>query len=1335
MSAEPDTRGASSTPAAPPRWTPEQELAISARGSNLLVSAAAGAGKTAVLVERVVRLVLDRVAAVDRLLVVTFTEAAAAELRERLARALREALAAREGRPGPAADDEQAGWLRLQLALLGRASISTLHSFCLSVVRRYFHTLGLDPTLEVLSEEEALLLRDEVIDEVFEELYDRADPGFLALVEAYGSERDDLGLRRLVLRLHDFSRSHPDPRGWLERAVSFFTVPPDTPPEATAFGRAALEDIALSLASAADRLGSAEILTRRPGGPSAYGPAIADDILRIRTAAGTVAGQDWEAARQAVALAAAFADLPRVSGDHGDPRLKEAVRRIRDKVKRDLRSLESSLAGRTGPELIGELRALAGPMQELAALVTAFDTAYRRAKDTRGVVDFSDLEHLCLAVLTPPDGPAARELRERYAEVLVDEYQDTSEVQEAILNAVSTGANLFMVGDAKQSIYRFRLANPELFQRKYGTHRLIRPGTDDRGDPGRPRRAVLPHNFRSRRNIVEAVNFVFRQVMRSEAVELDYDEEAELRYAAAFYGPDGEAGPPVELHLLEGGVAAREAQDSSEEPSEEQAPEQAAGESGEEPWTADGPGREDGTGVRPAGGPDLEDLSVVEREAALVAARIREMLAGPEPLRVYDKAAGEYRPARCGDFAVLMRTTAGLANRVVETLARAGIPATAQLGTGYFAAPEVETIVSLLRVIDNPRQDIHLAAVLRSPVVGLDDNDLARIRLSRRPGDFYEAVLAAAADPGTVGDSVTRSLEVFLTRLESWREAARRGPLSQLVRRLYRETGLYAASGGLPGGAQRQANLRSLYDRARTFDQFSRQGLARFLRFIDRLRETGQDLGPAQPVGEGEDAVRVMSIHRAKGLEFPVVFLIHLGKKMNLADARGDLLCHRELGFGPLVVDPARRLKYPSLAHLAVASRIVREAVAEELRCLYVGMTRARDALILVGTRKNLPRALAEWCRPLTPARLAGARTYLDWVVPAVARHPEAAALRPADGEPPDAPPTGPGPSDGPARWSVTVYGLPGRPAVPSVPRPGRAPAAETAYSWQAIDLLQPLPGVRPGPLTAALSWSYPARRLTTLPAKVVPTEMRRLLGSGLEDDAAPPEGAAPSSAGEADERAPFGGLRPRFLAAGPPGPSPTERGEATHLLLQHADLGGPLDAQAFGRLGAALVDREIMTADQLRAADVQGAARFFRSDLGRWLVSRRAAVRREVPFTLALPAREVYGSCRETGAAGAGAAAPDRADGASAGGVAGAGPDDDIVLVQGIIDVLVVEPDGLTILDFKTDRVAAAEAPARAEAYRLQLDLYRRAAEAVWDRPVKASYLYFLTPGVAVRL
>ncbi|TLN17021.1 helicase-exonuclease AddAB subunit AddA, partial [bacterium] len=541
--------------------------------------------------------------------------------------------------------------------------------------------------------------------------------------------------------------------------------------------------------------------------------------------------------------------------------------------------------------------------------------------------------------------PVALELREYFAEVLVDEYQDINAVQETILRLVSRqetdNPNMFMVGDVKQSIYRFRLAEPALFLQKYRSFPRD-AGAQDLG-------VDLARNFRSRREVVDAVNFVFRQLMTERAGEIAYDEKAEL-VCGAEYLPGCEGVPvaagPVELHLIE-----------------KQAPGGGTVAADEGETDGDGPGGcEDygdaGDGAGPSLAEELAELDAARQEARIAARRIRVLVHGTSDLPgsevcVFDKGAGGYRPVQYRDIAVLMRAPGNAANIYLEEFRQAGIPAYANLGSGYFTATEVEVMMSLLKVIDNPRQDIPLAAVLRSPVVGLTAEELAAIRLAALPGDFYEALRRVAGNlpseagseppPEFVDEALGRKAGAFLARLDEWRTMARQGSLADLIWRLYNDTGYYAYVGGMPGGAQRQANLRSLYDRARQYEATTFRGLFRFLRFVEKFRESGHDLGAARALGENEDVVRVMSIHKSKGLEFPVVIVAGLGKQFNTSDLREQALLHKELGIGLPVMDPELRLTYPSIAWEAIKRRLYFEMLAEEMRILYVALTRARE--------------------------------------------------------------------------------------------------------------------------------------------------------------------------------------------------------------------------------------------------------------------------------------------------------------------------------------------------------------------------------------------------------
>lgn len=1230
-------------------WTGPQQSAIGCRGKNILVAAGAGSGKTAVLVERVIRRISNAGAPVDvdRLLVVTFTNAAAAEMRRRVAEALEQELEKHPGAP----------LLEHQLRLLPQADITTLHSFCAELLRRYYYLIDLDPEFRVADEIEAAILRQETLDGLFEEQYRviAGDPDLQFLVEAYGGERDDLRLQDLVLSLHRFAWSNPWPEAWLKRAAAFGSAPEGLDGDGPlAQGLRSL--VAASLDAAVFELRAALEAAEAPGGPAAYADALAGEVEAAGKLAGLVAGH-WDELRAAV-LGFAFTTRLPAARAGVDQDLKELCSRYRKKAKERLQGLKDIFFARRPRELLDEMAALTPVMCRLAALAAAFGEAYRTTKLARNLVDFADLEHYCLQILLAPDStseqprpsPVAAGLREYYVEVLVDEYQDINAVQETILHLVSRQdapePNLFMVGDVKQSIYRFRLAEPELFLEKYFAF-------DTAADAAGARRIDLSHNFRSREAIIHAVNAVFRRIMTPVVGELEYDTAAELVCGGTPAQREGN-GAPVEVHLLE-----RDAAGTAGTGPEEEEP----------------------------GMPDEADLSAVQREARLVAGIIRR-LAGREPSREPGRPGGE-RAVPYRDVVVLMRATTGKANTYLEEFRRQNIPAYAKVGTGYFEAVEVETVLSLLKVIDNPHQDIPLAAVLRSPLIGLGAAELAGIRLADREGDFFRAVATAAGQGGRLGGI----LSGFLERLKKWRSQARRGSLADLIWDVYRTTGYYDYVGALPGGAGRQANLRALYDRARQYETTTFRGLFRFLRFIELLREGGQDLGPAPALAETENVVRIMSIHQAKGLEFPVVILAELGRRFYMPDLDGEVLLHKDLGLGPYFVDLGARVSHPTAAWHVVREKLRREQLSEEMRILYVAMTRARERLILTGSAGRLEQALFRWSHAavgdgetLPGPVLAEAKSCLDWLMPVLAAHPDGEPLRrlaarsfPAVQTPGDR-----------SRWEVHLHRSVG------LDEAAAGADTETAATLERLRRLAAVPadGGLDEAVDRVMSWHYPRPALASFAAKVSATEVkRRFPETAAGDEHVPavfPYHAPPA--------------RPGFLEISR-GLSASAFGRAMHLVLQHLDLRGDLSVDGICAQVDRLLERELLTEAEARAIEIEKLAGLFTGGLGRRLTGA-LWVRREWPFCLSVPADEIYHGLE--------------------------GHPEERVMVQGIIDCLFAEPDGLVLVDYKTDRAGPGGEIGLADRYRGQLDLYCRAVEAILGRRVKERYLYLVMTGSA---
>lgn len=1370
-------------------WTDDQWKAVATGGRNVLVAAAAGSGKTAVLVERIIRKI-SADTDVDRLLVATFTKAAAAEMKERIRIALEKAL---EREP----DSEH---LRRQLALMNRAAITTIHSFCLDAIRRYYPLIGLDPGFRIANETESELLRLDALDALFDEKYEDAGDGgaFLRLADRFGGERGDEPLYRLVQQLYEFSRSHPWPEHWLRETAAAFRVTGVAELSATPWAAAIRGDAARSLAGAADLLRQAKAVAELPDGPANYAGMLAEDLEVVERLRRAVDERPWGELPE-LFREAAFGKLKAVRGDSCDKALQEKAKELREQAKQIVLGMRDEWFGRPAEAFVRELAELAPLMEALAELVIEFGRRYETAKRERGLLDFGDLEHYCLRILRDPSSTpektvpsaAALEYRRQFEEVLLDEYQDTNTVQEAIVELISRegAGNRFMVGDVKQSIYRFRLAEPNLFLQKYKAYRsdaeiggetetpadppgteaqpdhdgtgapagagvsgAAAPGAADREAPGL--RIDLSRNFRSRPEVVNGVNDVFRAIMRESVAEMDYDRSAELVCGASYpQPPAGDDRFAVELSVIDrGGVRAAVSADAGAADEDEAEEAARAAEAAEDALTA-------------------------QLEARHIARRIRELADGG--FRVYDGRKGTDRPLAWRDVVILLRATRQWAPVMIEELQAAGIPAYAELSTGYFDATEVEVMLSLLRVIDNPYQDIPLAGALRSPIFGLTAEELARIRIPSRHSSYYEAVLRAAGDL-LVAEDTRRKLSLFLDRLDRWRDEARQGSLAELLWNIYRETGYYDWVGGLPGGAQRQANLRALYDRARQYEATSFRGLFRFLRFIDRMRESGGDLGTARELGEQEDVVRIMSIHKSKGLEFPVVFVAGLGKPFNQQDVNGAFLMHKELGFGPRYVDPELRIAYPTLPYLAVRQRMRMEMLAEEMRVLYVAMTRPKEKMILVATADDAQRQLERWRTAadggaIPDYRLAAARCYLDWLGPLAAQagmlvrvedgaaeagagtftaepappvtggmavRPDEVAPQPGDRDA-AARTDGASPRDGgdtaeaapPLRdWRLGVVPahLYGTEAAAASER-NEAKEAELAERLQAVTALVPVEGGEDAAeIARRLDWAYSRPGAAAVAAKTSVTEMKRLHGEALRDrEAATLEegaallrgaGAKQPGLGAGDGRSVSGGRsgqgfigggytfrlrRPRFMEER--SLTAAERGTVSHLLMQHVPLDAEPDEALLRRTVDSLVERLILTRKQAEAIDLAAVLAFFRSELGQRL-RRAGLVRREMPFSCAFPAERVYPGAAED--------------------VRG-----ETVLIQGVVDCLFEDEGGLVLVDYKTDRIDMKQWDRAAERHRFQLELYADAIASVLGKPVTECYVFFLDGAQTVRL
>lgn len=1183
-------------------WTDEQKKAIETDGCNLLVAAAAGSGKTAVLVERIVNLVAGGAMDIDELLVTTFTDAAAKKMKQEIGDEMKKRLADAPG-------DRR---LARQLVLLGRADICTIDAFCLKVVRANFHMLGIDPDFSITDENEAELLRTQAVNELFARFYEENDEAFYGLLERYAEARGDESLVEVVLGLHSFVRSMPDYKGWMAHCIRLYDM--DGALFATPWGEVVKKSTDIVLDGCIARVRRALAYARETEEMASYCVPLELDEAALLGIKEALLSEDFDdtASKIRAFRPAAGGRAKAKTPDE----VKAPVAENREYVKKQMAKLADSFYYSDEAGIRGESVHTAEQVRALCHVVEQLEDAFFELKKTRGVLDFGDVERLCLDALTgtmeygerTPSAPALQ-LREKYKAILVDEYQDSNELQETIFSLISRGDNIFMVGDIKQSIYRFRHTNPLLFKCKKDTYSP---------DAGTNRKVIMSKNFRSRKEIIDAVNFIFTQTASQLVGEIDYDEEEALN-AGADYPPCEHAGGAVELHIL-----------------------------GEE---------EDG----PETDAEQDAVYGAEAEATRVAKRILELRR--ENFMILDKKAG-YRPVKFRDIVILMRSPSADAEVFTEVLQSYGIPVFSDVGGGYFVTEEVELMLSLLSIIDNPMQDIKLLGVMRSPIGAFTDEELLDIRLRDSSSDIYGALCTCAGGH----DALSKKCAAFLTRLEMWRSWALYQTVHELIWALYEDTGYYDYVGAMRAGRQRQANLKLLLEYARNYEKTSFRGLFHFVSYAERVKGANRDMGGAKILGENQDVVRIMSIHKSKGLEFGVVFVTRLAKQFYTKDLNKPVLLHQKLGIGADFIDCENRFKYPTFLKRAIREQLRYELLSEELRVLYVALTRAREKLILTMAPKGLASKRKKWLSGAQeadgvslPLSYTSAATGLsDWVGAAILRHEAAREfaqqhLACVDTQAPF------------ALYTAREYA-------------GTQKAEEKQAAGQALG------GQCADAVGVALGYRYPYEAGRKIPTKVSVTELKRIVNNEIDVGEAALYDADLLEA-------------PSFLVE-KQGLSAAQKGSALHFVLQNLDLDGALDTVGIQAQIDHMYESQIIKKEQAEAADAAKLARFFASPLGRRMCVSSQIVR-EMPFEVALDASVLPGM---------------DASGES-------------ILLQGIIDCFFYEEDGIVLVDYKTDFVKNAADVEKIRAwYAPQLELYAQAIEKITQKRVKEKNLYLFS-------
>lgn len=1186
-----------------PKWTKDQEKAIKVRGKNLLVSAAAGSGKTAVLVERIIRLITEDLIDINTLLIVTFTNAAAGEMRERILNAL-----IKEIEQG----SEHEEHLRRQITLLGRSYITTLHSFCIDVVRKNFHLVDIDPSFRIGDMTETSILIEEVLEDLLEEEYRIEDKSFIELVEGFGGNKEDVKLQDLILKIFGFIQSKPYPRKWLMESIEEFNMGKEAFTDSI-WIQTIKENIGIELEGSKNIIKSAIEACNNICGPREYEQALLEDLNDIDSLIASL-GESLEKFYINI-NEIKHPKLKTIRGNRKlevDENLQREVKNLRDNYKDNIKSIKEKILVRSFDGYLDQINAIYPTMKYLGEVVVKFGEMYSERKLEKGILDFNDLEHYTLKILENDE--VRMEYKRKFEHIFVDEYQDSNIVQETILNRIKRENNLFLVGDVKQSIYRFRLADPSLFIEKYETY--------DRDGKGLNQRIDLSQNFRTRLEILDGINYLFKNIMSKTLGEIDYTEDSYLYKGLDFEDIED---PNIELNIMES------TSKSDDEISEE-----------------------------------LREMSNIEAEASFVANRIKALI-GKES---YSAKKKEYKKIQYKDIVVLLRSPRTWAPIFTEILTKEGIPVYADDNSGYFDTIEINMFMDLLKLIDNKRQDIPLLSVMRSPIGGFNIKELIKIRIQSREGSYYKALEDYILNND---DELEMKIKEFIDRLERWGDQARYLKLDEFIWKLLIETGYYHYVGAMPGGIQRQANLRILVDRASQFEKSAINGLFLFLRFIDKLTKSKGDMGSAKTLGENENVVRIMSVHKSKGLEFPVVICCGLGKKFNLKDMQQDILLHKELGLGPKFVDAQKRIYNQTLPQLAIKSKMKIENLSEEMRILYVALTRAIDKLILIGSVRELEREAKKWLRGSTLFNLVKGQSYLDWICSSLATHRDGKPLRELgkfnmkesliqDSEE--------------SRWSINLINKRDihQKEIEKIEIINDERERLDNFKLDVKPKYKEL-------IAERFTWKYPNECDTGIPSKLAVSDIKKASAKNMDDIVF---------------KIPSLVKKPSFLEGEKPF-TKAEIGTIIHFVMQHLDLSRVLDVAEIEEQIDTMVIKEQLTTGEAKVVNAEKILTFFKSDIGKRIMGAER-VFREAAFILKKKALEVIDDLEDCS---------------------------EELLIQGVIDCYFEEGEELVLIDYKTGNVLYENLEIMKKRYGVQMELYKEALERITGKKVKESYIY----------
>ena len=1239
------------------KWTKEQLQAIYEKGSNILVAAAAGSGKTAVLVERIINKIINEKIDIDRLLVVTFTNAAAAEMRERVLEAIYKKL-------DETPENEN---LQRQITLLNKASICTIDSFCLDVVRNHFYELeNISPNFRIADTTEIELLKQEVLEDIFEEKYEKQEEDFAQLINTYTSYRDDTPLKELILKIYTYIQSNPFPNQWLNEKIEMFHIQDfERDFSKNPWGEILLKEVEEELIDDINTLKEqGENLERNPE-LEKYAKTIFDDIDKLEMLKMNL--NSWDKA-YAIYTNLTFATWPRQKVDSA---IKDQAKLIRDDIKKKLTKKLNKIFIYNSEEANQDIADMYPILVKLKHLIFEFGEEFSKRKRNKNIVDFNDIEHLALNILIKDeDGKVeptevAKTYQEKFVEIAIDEYQDSNMVQEYILTAISNGNNIFMVGDVKQSIYKFRQAMPDLFLSKYKAYKL-KENKKDEDDL----KIQLFKNFRSRENVLDFTNLIFQDIMSENLGEIDYTEEEYLNLGASYEETSQELETEIDvIDLKEREDLAPEEEDRGIEESQEN--------------------------------DDTEELSEervedIQVEARFVANKIQSLV--KSHFQVFDRKINGFRDIQYKDIVILLRSTKVNAPIFEEEIINLGMPVFSESSQEYLDSIEIQTIMSLLKIIDNPIQDIPLVTVLRSHIGNFTDDELVEIRLSDKYDNFYTAMQKARIN---VSVELKEKIDTIFHNLEKWRKEKEYLALDEFIWKLYSDTHYYTYVGLMPNGDLRQANLKMLFERAKQYETASFKGLYNFIQFIEKLHIGSNDLGAAKLIGENDDVIRIMSIHKSKGLEFPVVFLSATGKQFNLMDLNQNILLHQELGIGVKYIDYERQVQYDTLTKEAIRNKILTETLSEEMRILYVALTRAKEKLYITGLKKDYEKEIENMQKQVSRYHKVNDKInyilvkkykkYLDWILLVYLYEKENKG------------------------HLLKLHVWNKQELLKSFAKPKE----------EIVDIQEQLENVTINKedlekINTILKYTYAHQLSTTIPTMTSVTKIKQMKMQANNNENIDIIEEKESTYASNKEKYMEDEMKienqnenqmtfnkPNFLREDKEQEiTPAQKGTLVHMCMQRLDETKEYTLEMIQNLIEDLVKREIITEKEAKSIHPYKVFEFTKSMIWKELKMAKK-VYKERPFFINIPAKEIY--------------------------------DEDIeeeILVQGIIDLYYInQDDEVVLVDYKTDYVEKGKESELVEKYISQLELYKRALEESLQRKVDKTYIYSVYLGKEIEI